>query len=208
MSKDDQFSIELPAPTIERILLAADVSEQTPQEVSDKIGQFLSVAFSRAVRRAHGRPLKKKEVDKLERAYDRLVYLIKNLQDSSDPPPMMQTSESGATDWDHWIADQQTFGFRRGRPNSCDWRFVSQLLAIFEVVFQIEPSFNQEQGPTMRFLDQAYLELAKHVPPEAQERFVTPEFEAAKKQLSKLKETHLPKAIQGLRKLLPEGENK
>lgn len=125
-------------------------------------------------------------MDRLEATYTEFRKAIADLQGSDDPPPVIPVSESGWTEWDHWLIGHRHFGFRRGRPDGTDWRLMAALLALYETVSGHKASAAQADGPTMRFLESALRALA-----DAGNQFAPPNAEALRKQMPELRASYL-----------------
>lgn len=191
----------LPLASVEAILVAAGRSPSLAPAAIERIRRWLESELARAIRRARAAPLTKGDVDRLERRYLRFRSMIEKLQDRDDPPPQMSRSESGVTDWEHWLSGQ-LFGFKRGRRESSDWRLIAALIALYEIISERDASASQPDGPTMRFLIAALRELADYAPPELRSRFAPPNAEALKQQLPRLRESDVSIAAKRLAEMI------
>lgn len=205
MPKIDQ-PVSLPLATIEAIVTAANANAGLSPESMEGLRSWLSDHLNKAIRRVTARPLDRPDVDRLDKALRHFLKIIDDLQGCYDPPPKMPVSESGATDWDNWIAVYQHIGFKQGAPDGRDWSLIGALLALYEVTSNESASGANERNPTMNFLERALGKLARHTPPEVRKYLELPEAGTLDKQMPKLREQAMPAQARRLAKIIGSGK--
>jgi hypothetical protein len=193
----DQLSTPLTAAAVEAILTAAGRPVPHAPALVDALRHWLDDVLERAIRRARRRPLSVADVDKLERAYERFSYMVRVLQDRTNPPPTIPTRDHH-TEWEVWIAAHRAMGFKRGAPESIDWQLVGELLAFQEIVSRRGAITGHSDGPTMRFLKAAFRELKAHAPTYARGKLSAPTARAVGQKIDELRSTYFKNVARDL----------
>jgi hypothetical protein len=136
----------------------------------------------------------------VKNAYRRFEGAIRGLRNHDDPPPQIPVVD-GMSAWDEWIDGFRVIPFERGRQENRDWQLIAALLALYEVTSdkKAAATFN---GPTMRFLKAAFDELALTVPDKSPSYFISPNPDALRHKLPRLKKIGILAATKGLKRTL------
>jgi hypothetical protein len=107
------------------------------------------------------------EVFRLFAAHSEFVRQLQSLQEVHLPPPLPRMTESGSTDWTHWLGGhlvdyEEEDLVTPGRPRSSDVRALRLLIGFYDTAMSKPASFyetKERPGPTVCFLERAFAAL-------------------------------------------------